>query len=567
MSLAANENSPDDVPRPLRVLTPPSAMARLWIQSESENWEFELDADNVSIGRISDNRIRLNHPTVSKHHARLTRDDRGWRIEDLGSSNGTYVSDTRIESARLSNTATVRIGPYELTLDESELTDEDADALNKGTMFTSMAAIPEGLLDSLVNEPQFGSFDEPTLAPTKPTFAQRNATTPASEPKMNARETLEERKLRFIRNMGEVVIQVTGLSDVAKSILQQMTAETGADRGFLCLFDENGTYNVVASTGAENDKDVRFSQTVLDRMNRDRAGVLIRQSANNEAGSVAEEASLREMRVQSTLCVPLWTSNRIMGFVSLDLHTGKRSFTRTHLELLVAASHQAAVGLERARLGETADQERQRRDYLCQYLDRKIIQAVLESPPGEDPLMPAEREITILFCDIVSFTKMSEGLPPTELALMVREHLTAMTEILFANNGTVDKYIGDAVMALFGAPLDDPLAPVNAVKAAMAMRQQVMTHTNLKLRFGIATGPAIVGNMGSQQRIEYTALGDTVNVASRLETFARPNEIIIDDTTCRALPEEIQVEEIGSIDVKNRNVAVPTYKIVLPNRF
>ena len=188
----------------------------------------------------------------------------------------------------------------------------------------------------------------------------------------------------------------------------------------------------------------------------------------------------------------------------------------------------------------------------------------MESEDGIDPLAPREQVLTIMFSDIVSFTKMSEGMPPAVLADFIREHLSTMTDILFAHNGTVDKYIGDAVMALFGAPLQDADAPKNAVLAAVAMRDEARLYEEwpVELRFGIATGPAVVGNIGSHQRVEYTALGDTVNVSSRLEEFARPGEIVIDEVTRVELGDTFAVEDIGTIDVKNRFEKVKVYRVL-----
>ena len=171
--------------------------------------------------------------------------------------------------------------------------------------------------------------------------------------------------------------------------------------------------------------------------------------------------------------------------------------------------------------------------------------------------------MTVMFCDIVSFTKMSEGLSPGELAAFIQDHLTSMTEILFAHNGTVDKYIGDAVMALFGAPVSDARAAEFAIQAAFAMRKHaaLQPEPSVRLRFGIATGPAIVGNIGSAQRREYTALGDTVNVASRLESFARPNEVIIDEQTAHNLASKFRLHGMGEIDVRNRSEPVRIYQV------
>jgi len=215
-------------------------------------------------------------------------------------------------------------------------------------------------------------------------------------------------------------------------------------------------------------------------------------------------------------------------------------------------------------LGELALEERRHRDYLAQFFDHKLIKSVLTSESVDDPLAPREQVVTVLFGDVVGFTKMSEGMPPQDLANFIQDHFTNMTDILFKHNGTVDKYIGDAVMALFGAPVKDPEAPKKAVLAALAMRDFVKGNSDppVEMRFGIATGTAVVGNIGSAQRREYTAIGDTVNVASRLETLARTSEIVVDENTSRALKDAFQLQAMGRIEVRNRRESVQAFTVL-----
>lgn len=511
-------------------------MAVLWIITKGGNRPFELGDEPVTIGRGKNCDIRLEDGVVSKLHARIERDANGWRIQDLNSSNGTRIDGEKIQAARLAPGKSVRVGRTELLLDQTEI---EEDAPEDQSFMTSVPAIPDDMFDQDGNlNPNFDADSPRTQVPEL---------------------TDEDRKLRLIRLVGEAVVHVTSVSEVAAKILAIIIEETKADRGFVCLFEPDGSHVPIASQGAEENERKSFSRTVLKKMQEDKAGVLMRQSGDIEA----DASSLRAMAVQSTICVPLWTRHEIMGFLSLDILRSRRSFTMSHLELLVAVSHQASLGIERARLSDLAQNERDTRDYLSQYVDHKILQTFLSSDSLDDPLTPREQIVTVLFCDIVSFTKISETLPPTQLAIFIGDHLTAMTEILFEHGGTVDKYIGDAVMALFGAPLAADDDPARAVQAALAMREHVTTTAgrNVRLRFGIATGTAVVGNLGSSQRVEYTALGDTVNVASRLEHFARPNEIVIDEETKARLGDEFAVEEIGEIDVRNREQPVSVYKV------
>ena len=368
-------------------------------------------------------------------------------------------------------------------------------------------------------------------------------------------EGLAEAKLRLIQRVSEKLVRIFEPQQLLDEIMSIVIDQTGADRGILCLLDEKRVPVPLVTRGLAQGEQIRLSRTVLRRLLDERAGVLIH--AGDTPSTMMN--SLIEMQVHSTLCVPLWTGDRIIGLLSLDSTRTNRTFTEEDLDMLLAVAHQAAVGIERGRLSQLVESERQMRGYLSKYLDNRIVEEIAKRGSAGDPLAPAERVITVLFSDIVSFTKMSEGMEPGPLANFVREYLTAMTEIIFAHGGTIDKYIGDAVMALFGAPVASLDSPVNAIRAALAMRDRLKEfkppsglHGALRARFGINTGRATVGNIGSAQRMEYTAIGDTVNVASRLQTFARPNEICIDENTHAQTAGAFIVEEIGTIDVKNR---------------
>ena len=531
-------------------------MPTLWIFGRKSPRSIELKEPEVTIGRAEGNTIRVKDPTISKRHARLFEKNGAWHIEDLGSVNGTWLYDERIEQARLEPGTKFKLGKHEFRLDEYEVEEDSIQEItSRGTMFTSMQAIPSAVFQEQVFEAEDDEDSQLSrigVALKPPDGFDRKST---------QQESFEEKKLRLMRTVGEAVIHLTELNGVAEEILGIMVEELGADRGFICQFAEDGSAGLpLASYGVDPSEKVVFSKTVCNEMLNNRSGILMSQESESRAIS----ASLEQSQVRSTICVPLWTKDRITGFVSMDITQPGRAFSKEDLELLISVSHQAAIGLERSRLGELALEERRHRDYLCQFFDHKLIKSVLSSSSVDDPLAPREQVITVLFGDIVGFTNISEGMPPQDLAAFIQDHFTAMTDILFKHNGTVDKYIGDAVMALFGAPVGDDEAPKMAVEAALAMRQYVKDFSEpaVQLRFGIATGMAVVGNIGSAQRREYTAIGDTVNVASRLESFARPNEIIVDERTANALRDSFGMQTMGRIEVRNRQEPVQAFAIL-----
>ncbi|MCA9178436.1 MAG: FHA domain-containing protein [Planctomycetales bacterium] len=520
-----------------------------------ERVEYDVTTQPVTIGRLSTNDIQILDKSLSKQHARIAPSESGWRISDLNSSNGTFVNGERVSECELAQGARIRCGNVELMFGAVAEAPRLAVREESQEILTSIS-LPHGALAPL----DLGEALE-NFATVQP--AANALGTPPCEP-------AAEHKLRLIQLIGEKTIKTFDSRQLVAEILAIAIEHTRAAQGAVCLFEDDGSYTPLATQGYCRGDVPRMSRTVLRRLLEERSGVLIRQESSDADAALI---SLQNMSVDSHLCVPLWTTDKIMGFISLD-RRGGRSFTEAHLDLMIAIGHQAAIGIERGRLAKLAGEEQKVRSYLSQYLDEKLIQEIAnQSRAGEavegDPLSPAEREVTVLFSDIVSFTKISEGLPPTELSGFIRDYLTAMTDIIFSHGGTIDKYIGDAVMALFGAPVASPNAAAEAIRAALEMRDYVSEmkppgiKDPLRVRFGISTGKAVVGNIGSIQRVEYTALGDTVNIAARLEAFARPKEICIDEDTFQKVESDaFAIQEIGAIDVKNRHLPVKVYKVL-----
>jgi adenylate cyclase len=215
--------------------------------------------------------------------------------------------------------------------------------------------------------------------------------------------------------------------------------------------------------------------------------------------------------------------------------------------------------------------EQREKRRLSRFFSPDVVRAILATQ-GEEALAGRRRRITVLFSDLRGFTSLSERLQPEEVVGLLREYLTAATAIVFKHGGSVDKYIGDAIMALYSAPFDQPDHAVRAVRTALDLQQCVETLSaqwtargggSLSSGVGIHTGDAVVGAMGSQQRLEFTAIGDTVNVASRLEgltkDFGAP--IIVSQTTHQELGGRFHARALGGVRVKGRDVPVEIYAI------
>lgn len=210
---------------------------------------------------------------------------------------------------------------------------------------------------------------------------------------------------------------------------------------------------------------------------------------------------------------------------------------------------------------------------FVRYVSKHVMEKILSSDIS-GALKGERRKITVLFSDIRHFASLSEKLPPEEVVCLLNEYLDRMLSIIFYNNGTLDKFMGDGIMAEFGAPLEDPEQEYHAIQTAIQM-QSALKELNqkwkkekaleLEMSIGINTGFAIVGNIGSDKRMEYTAIGDTVNVASRLQHASKEHDttILISQTTAAALKNQYRMKSLGSLKLVGRESPIEAFTIEL----
>jgi adenylate cyclase len=237
----------------------------------------------------------------------------------------------------------------------------------------------------------------------------------------------------------------------------------------------------------------------------------------------------------------------------------------------VAATLALGLGYAATVVDNFVREQRERRR-LSQFFSPEVLREVVRQR-DEASLESSRRLVTVLFADIRGFTSLSEKLEPEEVAEMLREYLTEMTEVIFKHGGTVDKYIGDCVMALFNVPFEDPDHVMNAMRTALEMQERTLAVSArwerrlgaaIRSGIGINTGEAVVGTMGSRQRLEYTAIGDTINLGSRLEALTKEYgvAIIISEFTQRSLPAEFLTRELGEVTVRGRSQPVKVYGVL-----
>lgn len=256
-----------------------------------------------------------------------------------------------------------------------------------------------------------------------------------------------------------------------------------------------------------------------------------------------------------------------------QLHAAVESIGRGNFETRLDDSSKDEFGTVAKAVNKMAAElsERDRvKAAFARYVSKQVMNSILDSS-AEIRLRGDRKRISVLFCDIRGFTSISENLPPEKVVQLLNEYFESMVEIVFRNKGMLDKFIGDGMMVIFGAPEEDPYQEENALKTAVEMQTELQKLAerwrpeglDLRIGIGINSGPAIVGNIGSSQRMEYTAIGDTVNLASRLETATKELGvgILLSEYTHNAVRGSFRFKNMGPVRIRGRNEPVLTYSV------
>jgi adenylate cyclase len=314
---------------------------------------------------------------------------------------------------------------------------------------------------------------------------------------------------------------------------------------------------------------LKASRTIINRVIHDKVALLTSNAMDDSRLDHAKSLMLQQIR--SAICVPLWKKDRIIGVIQLGSVRLANQFTQDDLDLLKAIGSQMAMIIEQASLNEQVREEEQMRSRLERFHSPQIIDLILKGGhEAKDNFMePVYLTATILFMDINGFTRLSEKMPPREVNMILNQFFTHMTDIVFKYGGTLDKYIGDGMMAVFGAPMereDDAeraiLAAKEMIKEMQVMRDEMPEERKFSIRIGINTGRVVAGNIGSPRRLDYTVIGDAVNIASRLESIAGSNEILIGHETYELVKNKFNIMEKGPRKIKGRTTDILVYQVL-----
>jgi adenylate cyclase len=277
-------------------------------------------------------------------------------------------------------------------------------------------------------------------------------------------------------------------------------------------------------------------------------------------------------QVRSAICVPMVKSTEeVIGVLYLDNVSASHRFTEDDLDYCIAFASIVGTAIEREQFMQQIQRELVVRSNFQRYFAPALAERIASAGEGMK-LGGDKRRVAVLFSDIRGFTALSETMNPDDMAHLLTEYFTEMVECVFDKGGTLDKFIGDAVMAQWGAPLGGVDDPDKAMEAAIKMIRELDTlnarwraagKPELQIGIGLNVGEAFAGNIGSERRMEYTVIGDTVNTASRLCSAAGPREILISDDFRRSLSTPPAVVEMPPMELKGKSQPVPVYRVTL----
>lgn len=517
-------------------------MAELRWQEGEEVRRLSLEEGRYRIGRASDNEIVLKDFSVSRRHARVELRGDGWWIVDEGSTNGLKLNGGYVNEARLGEGDRVQIGNFELRFH----------------------ATPP----SLVADVGSSTFLRP-LEAFREDFQLEGTETPHKG--VSAASSHRERVLEALAQVARTLLEVEELEPVLEKVMEAIFAQLPADRAYVLLFTPEGTaeLRIARSRGGANLEEAPVSQTILDLVARQKVAVLTSDAQVDER--FAAGLSVRLHQIRSAMCAPLWHRDSVIGVLFVDTPLVTGCFTTEHLDILTALANYSAVAIDRARLNDSIREERRVRERLCRYHSPAVVEVIVDRKRAGDTDRIETREVSVLFADIVGFTSRCEHMQPTEVARFLAEFFSLASESVFEFGGTIDKFIGDAVMAFFGAPLPQPDHAERAVRAALGIRRRLARWNEarrasgldeVEVRAAINSGLVVVGEIGSEMRVDYTVLGNTVNVAARLEELvAQPGQIVVGEQTYNAIGHLFPAEHLGEVSLRGLQGRLNTFRI------
>ncbi|HUM00802.1 MAG TPA: adenylate/guanylate cyclase domain-containing protein [Thermoanaerobaculia bacterium] len=531
-------------------------MLELVYEVDGQVQRTPLKGTEISLGRSADNGIVLNDFSVSRRHAVFSFEGGQWWAADQQSTNGLKVNGSFVGKAALKAGDVLNVGAFTLTVRE----EMKPRSLHEASLGDPSATFVRSIAD-FNRDFQLDAGDASKVDLSGTLLGKR-------VPPSQRREKIFE----ILVQVAKTLIVAREVGEILETVVDLLFGLLPAERAAVVLLDDKGrpVPMLARQKGKKGIEGVEpFSHTIVDTVVKQRIAVLTSDALAD--GRFESGQSIRIQQIRSAMCVPLWNQEHVIGALHVDTPLKAGSFTAEDLDLLTALGNFAAVAIERARLQGRIEREERIRERLSRYHSPAVVEEIASESAALEKVRI--RPVSVLFADIVGFTTLAETMAPEALSRFLSTVFNFSADAVFAQGGTLDKFIGDAVMAFFGAPIPQADHPRRAVAAAARMIEAALAWNTeraargeapVAMRIGINTGNAIVGDIGSDQRVDYTVLGNTVNVAARLEEHvAGPNEIIVGEETAQLAGAEFAFEALGEVKLKGLTKGLPAFRVKL----
>jgi adenylate cyclase len=520
-------------------------MAKLAIFANNDRREVNLVEKNP-VGRHSKNRIRLRHRAVSSEHCLIFFDkNRGYVIKDLGSLNGTFVNKKRIKGeAMLHDGDEVVVGSVRCVF------------LSKGHpgAVVKMVESVEGALQSYIHS-KVAPLAQDKFLPEKKITDDKAL-------------RIDYEKLRVTYELQRDIGFETDIDLLLERILERTSEFLTYDRGVILMADESGCLKPRAYRIRKGEDKLIISSTLIRHIQKEKTGILSSDALMDNRFKKAH--SIIAQSVRSTMAVPILHQDDLLGIMIIDSSESVNAYTEKDLHLLTNIANQTAQFIKNSQMAKKIEKDAATRERFQRLLSPDLAEMVVSGrlkveKGGES------RVATVLFADIRGFTAMSENMEATEVLQMLNDYFEVMVEIVFRHEGTVDKFVGDEMMVIWGAPVPHDDDPCRAIRAALDMQAELVElnkilmaeeQRQIHVGIGINTGDLVAGYIGSTRTMSYSVIGDTVNTASRLCSAANAGQIIISENTYNQARDVVEAAELEPIRAKGKCKPIRVFNVL-----
>jgi adenylate cyclase len=517
---------------------------------------FELPGGMLLVvGRAPASDIPVNDPTISRRHAEVECNENRVVVRDLGSSNGTFLNGTRVDSAVVSVGDTVTFGKVAFKLQQVAVPAPRPEAPRRsptGSTIVRQLPVrdPSASIDSLKTPLYDGSES-----------AERASSSSADK---------SRQKLATLLEVSKGLGKAADIDSLLEKIVGYAYQILDVDFVAILLVDEQGELAPKIARDTRGGDTARVvPQSIARTAVKDKVAIL---SDNAGEDTRFGGQSIVMQQIRSAICCPLIGSeDRALGVLYIDNVTAAHRFSDEDFEFCIAFAGIAAVAIENGQFAQRIQRELLTRSNFERFFTPQLAKRIAES--SETIRLGGEKcPVAVLFSDIRGFTALAETMRPDEMASLLTEYFTEMVDCVFRYEGTLDKFIGDEIMAQWGAPISGFDDVDKTMAAAIEMMRQleklnagwrIVGRPELQIGIGLNFGEAFAGNIGSERRLEFTVIGDTVNTAKRLCSAADAGQILLTDDFRRALRNPPKLVECPPMELKNKSQPVTVYRVVL----